>query len=185
MRKGPPLTVYMSQEGHASVDKAMGILGMGRRYLRKIIVRDDFTIDLDALRKKVAEDRQDGNHPICVLGGAGTTNTGAVDPLEDLADFCQTQGLWFHVDAAYGGPAARTKTVGKLFRGIERADSVVVNPHKWLYIPAEAACILVREPEALRQTFEVSADYLNLSMFVIRHSISMKTYFMDMWKASL
>ena len=94
---------------------------------------------------------------VCV---AGTTNTGAVDPLSALAEFCQAQGLWFHVDAAYGGPAASTKAAGKLFRGLEQADSLVVNPHKWLYVPAEAACILVREPAALRQTFQVAADYL-------------------------
>jgi aromatic-L-amino-acid/L-tryptophan decarboxylase len=160
MRGGPPLTVYASQEVHASVDKAMLILGMGRDQLRKIAVGDDFTIDPDALEKQVSDDRNDGYHPICVVGAAGTTNTGAVDPLNALADFCKNQKLWFHVDAAYGGPAARTEIAGKLFRGLERADSVVVNPHKWLYVPAEAACILVRDPAALRRTFQVSADYL-------------------------
>jgi len=160
MRGGPRLTVYTSQEVHASVDKAMMILGMGRDQLRKIAVRDDFTIDLEALEKQVSEDRNFGYRPICVVGVAGTTNTGAVDPLSALAEFCQAQGLWFHVDAAYGGPAASTKAAGKLFRGLEQADSLVVNPHKWLYVPAEAACILVREPAALRQTFQVAADYL-------------------------
>lgn len=160
MRGGPPLTVYASQEVHASVEKAMMILGMGRDQLRKVAVGDDFTIDLNALEKRVSDDRNNGFHPICVVGVAGTTNTGAVDPLNALADFCQDQRLWFHVDAAYGGPAARTEIAGKLFRGLERADSVVVNPHKWLYVPAEAACILVREPAALRRTFQVSADYL-------------------------
>lgn len=160
MRGGPLLTVCASQEVHASVDKAMMILGMGRDQLRKIAVQDDFTIDLDALEKQVSEDRDNGYHPICVVGVAGTTNTGAVDPLNALADFCQAQGLWFHVDAAYGGPAARTEIAAKLFQGLERADSVVVNPHKWLYVPAEAACILVREAGALRHTFQVLADYL-------------------------
>ena len=160
MRGGPLLTVYASREVHASVDKAMVILGMGRDHLRKIAVRDDFTIDLEALKKQVREDRNEGYHPICVVGVAGTTNTGAVDPLDRLAEFCQAQGLWFHLDAAYGGPAASTKVAGKLFQGLELADSVVVNPHKWLYVPAEAACILVREPAALRHTFQVAADYL-------------------------
>lgn len=160
MRGGPPLTVYVSQEGHASLDKGMMLLGMGRDQLRKIGFRDDFTIDLDSLEKQVIQDRSNGYRPICVVGVAGTTNTGAVDPLDALAEFCQAQGLWFHVDAAYGGPAARTKAAGRLFRGMERADSVVVNPHKWLYVPAEAACILVREPAALRNTFRVAADYL-------------------------
>ena len=160
MRGGPPLLVYASQEVHASVDKAMMILGMGHDQLRKIAVRDDFTIDLDLLEKKVSQDRNDGYHPICVVGAAGTTNTGAVDPLDRLAEFCHAQGLWFHVDAAYGGPAACTKVAGNLFRGLEQADSIVVNPHKWLYVPAEAACILVREPASLRRTFQVFADYL-------------------------
>ena len=160
MRGGPPMTVYVSQEGHASLEKGMVLLGMGRNQLRKIAVRDDFTVDLEALENQVTEDRKNGFRPICVVGNAGTTNTGAVDPLDALAEFCRTQALWFHVDAAHGGPAAGTKAAGKFFQGLEKADSVVVNPHKWLYVPAEAACILVREPRALRHTFQVVADYL-------------------------
>jgi aromatic-L-amino-acid/L-tryptophan decarboxylase len=160
MRGGPPVTVYMSQEGHASLEKGMALLGMGRNQLRKIAVRDDFTIDMEALKKQVSDDRQNGLHPICVVGNAGTTNTGAVDPLDTLAEFCREQDLWFHVDAAYGGPAAGTRAAGKLFRGLDRAGSVLVNPHKWLYVQAEAACILVRNPGALRDTFQVVADYL-------------------------
>jgi aromatic-L-amino-acid/L-tryptophan decarboxylase len=160
MRGGPPLTAYVSQEGHASLDKAMVILGMGRSQLRKIAVREDCTIDLNSLAKQVTEDRKNGCRPICVVGIAGTTNTGAVDPLDALAEFCREEALWFHVDAAYGGPAARTKIADKLFLGLDRADSVAVNPHKWLYVPAEAGCILVRDPAALRHTFQVVADYL-------------------------
>jgi aromatic-L-amino-acid/L-tryptophan decarboxylase len=160
MRGGPAVTVYVSQEGHASLEKSMVLLGMGRNQLRKIAVVDDFTIDLEALEKQVTEDRKNGYHPICVVGNAGTTNTGTVDPLDALAEFCRKQELWFHVDAAYGGPAAGTEVARRLFRGLDRADSVVVNPHKWLYVPAEAACILVREPRALRDTFQVVADYL-------------------------
>jgi aromatic-L-amino-acid/L-tryptophan decarboxylase len=160
MRGGPPVTVYVSQEGHASLEKGMTLLGMGRDQLRKTAVRDDFTIDLEALEKQVTEDRKNGYHPICVVGNAGTTNTGAVDPLDALADFCGKQDLWFHVDAAYGGPAAGTEAAGRFFRGLDRADSVLVNPHKWLYVQAEAACILVRDSSALRDTFQVVADYL-------------------------
>jgi aromatic-L-amino-acid/L-tryptophan decarboxylase len=157
---GPPLTVYVSQEGHASIDKSMALLGMGRGQLRRIAVRDDFTIDLEALAQQVTADRANGYHPICVVGNAGTINTGAVDPLAALAAFCRTQGLWFHVDAAYGGPAARTCVAGPLFQGLAEADSVVVNAHKWLYVPVEASCILVRQPSALRDTFRIVADYL-------------------------
>jgi aromatic-L-amino-acid/L-tryptophan decarboxylase len=160
VRGGPALTVYVSQEGHASLDKAMALLGMGRGRLRKIAVLDDFTIDLEALRHQVATDRANGYQPICVVGNAGTINTGAVDPLIALAEFCRTQQLWFHVDAAYGGPAARTAAAGALFEGLAQADSVVVNPHKWLYVPVEASCILVRQPSALGDTFRIVADYL-------------------------
>lgn len=159
MRGGPPVTVYVSQEGHASLEKSMVLLGMGRNQLRTIAVAEDFTIDLKALARQVIEDRRNGYRPICVVGNAGTTNTGAVDPLDALAEFCKRQELWFHVDAAYGGPAAATEAAARFFRGLDHADSVVVNPHKWLYVPAEAACILVREPRALRDTFQIAADY--------------------------
>jgi len=160
MRGGPPVTVYVSQEGHASLDKSMILLGMGRDQLRRIAVREDFTIDLDALQKQIRQDRSAGYRPICVVGNAGTTNTGTVDPLDALADLCREHDLWFHIDAAYGGPAAGTGAAGALFRGLNRADSVVVNPHKWLYVPVEASCILVRKSGALRSTFEITADYL-------------------------
>src|SRR4029434_10314300 len=116
MRGGRPVTMYVSQEGHASIEKAMILLGMGSNQLRKIAVVDDFTIDLEALEKQVTEDRKNGYHPICVVGNAGTTNTGAVDPLEAVAEFCRKQDLWFHVDAAYGGPAAGTQVA------VERLD---------------------------------------------------------------
>jgi aromatic-L-amino-acid/L-tryptophan decarboxylase len=157
---GPPLTVYVSQEGHASIDKSMALLGMGRDQLRRIAVRDDFTIDLEALAEQVTADRSHGYHPICVVGNAGAINTGAVDPLADLAEFCRTEGLWLHVDAAYGGPAARTSVAGPLFHGLAEADSIVVNAHKWLFVPVEASCLLVRQPSALRGTFRIEADYL-------------------------
>src|SRR6266851_1300754 len=176
MRGGPSVTVYVSQEGHASLEKSMVLLGMGRNQLRKISVLDDFIIDLEALEKQVTEDRKNGYYPICVVGNAGTTNTGAVDPLDALAEFCQKQELWFRVDAAYGGPAAGTEAAGRLFRGLDRADSVVVNPHKWLYVPAEAACILVREPRALRDTFQVVADYLQESEAIGDGPLDFKDY---------
>ncbi|WP_263418124.1 pyridoxal phosphate-dependent decarboxylase family protein [Terriglobus albidus] len=160
MYRSPVATVYVSTEGHASIEKAMGLLGMGRTALRKIPVGEDFTINRQALMERVTEDRRNGCIPICVIGNAGTTNTGAVDQLNDLADFCHEQNLWFHVDGAYGGPAAQTKAAGALFRGLDRADSLVINPHKWLYVPVEAACILVRDSEVLPETLGIEADYL-------------------------
>jgi aromatic-L-amino-acid/L-tryptophan decarboxylase len=161
MRSGPSLTAYVSQEGHVSLEKCMALLGIGRRQLRRIAVHDDLTIDLEALERQIARDRATGCHPICVVGTAGTTNTGAIDPLEALAGLCRAQGLWFHVDAAYGGPAARTEVAGALLRGLDQADSIVVNPHKWLFVPVEASCILVRRASALRDTFRITADYLH------------------------
>src|SRR5260370_41070549 len=105
MRGGPPVTVYVSQEGHASLEKGMALLGMGRNPLRKIALRDDFTIDLEALENQITEDRKNGYRPICVVGNAGTTNTCAVDRLDALAELRRKQDLRIHVDAADGGGA--------------------------------------------------------------------------------
>src|SRR5260370_5809922 len=107
MRGGPPVTVYVSQEGHASLEKGMVLLGMGRNQLRKIALRDDFTIDLEALENQITEGRKNGYRPICVLGNAGTTSTGALAPLDALAVFCRKKDVWFHVDAAVGGRVLR------------------------------------------------------------------------------
>ncbi len=155
-----PMTVYVSEEGHSSFDKAIDMLGIGLNHLRKIPVNDHFQIDLEKLEQKIEEDRLAGLNPICIIGIAGTTNTGAVDDLSALADLSRKHNLWYHVDAAYGGPAARHPSVAGLFKGMEAADSVVINPHKWLYVPFEAACILVKEPEKLRRTFSLIPDYL-------------------------
>lgn len=155
-----PMTVYVSTEGHSSFDKAVDMLGIGKRNLRKIPVDASFRIDLEKLEEQIIADKAVGLSPICVIGIAGTTNTGAVDDLKGVAEIAEKHGLWFHVDAAYGGPAAALDSVGKLFAGVKRADSVVVNPHKWLYVPFEAACILVKEPENLRRTFSMIPDYL-------------------------
>lgn len=160
MYGGAPVTVYISREGHSSIDKAVDMLGIGKRYLRKIPVDDEMRMRTDLLKQQIAEDLQAGLHPICIVGVAGTTNNGAVDPLNELADICEKHNLWYHVDAAYGGPAAGVEEVSHLFRGIERADSVVVNPHKWLYVPFEAGGVLVKNPDHLKQTFSTLPDYL-------------------------
>ncbi|MDZ7772691.1 MAG: aminotransferase class I/II-fold pyridoxal phosphate-dependent enzyme [Balneolaceae bacterium] len=155
-----PLTVYVSEEGHSSFDKAVDMLGIGRNYLRKVPVDEELRIDLEALERLIDRDRNAGFHPICAIGVAGTTNNGAVDDLDGVADICEKHDLWYHVDAAYGGPAARVEGVSHLFSGLERADSLVVNPHKWLYVPFEAGGALVRNPEHLRATFSTIPDYL-------------------------
>jgi aromatic-L-amino-acid/L-tryptophan decarboxylase len=155
-----PMTIYVSEEGHSSFDKAVDALGIGLNNLRKIPVNDQFQIRPDLLRQQIKKDRKDGLNPICVIGIAGTTNSGAVDNLGVLSDIAKEEKMWYHVDAAYGGPAAKLPSVRHLFDGIEEADSVVVNPHKWLYVPFEAACILVKESEKLRRTFSLIPDYL-------------------------
>lgn len=155
-----PMTIYVSEEGHSSFDKAVDMLGIGKKYLRKIPVNDQFQIDTKKLEEKIVQDKSAGLNPICVIGIAGTTNTGAIDDLENLAEVAKKHGLWYHVDAAYGGPAAAVDSVRSQFSGVEKADSVVINPHKWLYVPFEAACILVKEPEKLRRTFSHLPDYL-------------------------
>ncbi len=155
-----PMTIYVSEEGHSSFDKAVDMLGIGKKYLRKIPVNDQFQIETEKLEATIEEDRLAGLNPICVIGIAGTTNTGAIDDLEALADIAIKHGMWYHVDAAYGGPAAAVDSVRSQFSGLEKADSVVINPHKWLYVPFEAACILVKEPVKLRKTFSHLPDYL-------------------------
>lgn len=160
LRAGPPLTMYVSAEGHSALDKSVTLLGLGRRHLRKIPTLEDFTIDVAALRDAIQRDRAAGAHPICVIGNAGTVNTGAVDPLDALADVAAEEDLWFHVDGAYGAAAAGTALVGGLFRGLDRADSVALDPHKWLFVPFGAGCVLVRDPERLRDAFSLVPDYL-------------------------
>ncbi|MDZ7755756.1 pyridoxal phosphate-dependent decarboxylase family protein [Rhodohalobacter sp.] len=155
-----PMTIYVSEEGHSSFDKAVDALGIGLNNLRKIPVDDHFKIRTDLLKEQIQKDRKAGLNPICVIGIAGTTNSGAVDDLQKLADIAKEEKMWYHVDAAYGGPAAKLESVKHLFTGLEEADSVVVNPHKWLYVPFEAACILVKDPEKLRRTFSLIPDYL-------------------------
>ena len=157
---GPALTVYASTATHSCLDKSVEMLGLGARQLRKVRTRDDDTIDLGELQRMIGEDRAAGAYPICVVGNAGTVNTGAIDPLNALADLCAREGLWFHVDAAYGGPAAATRAAGRFFSGLERADSVALDPHKWLYVPLDVGCTLVRDPASLRDTFGINAPYL-------------------------
>lgn len=156
----PPQTVYVSAEGHSSFDKAVDMLGIGKKYLRKIPVDGKLRIDIEALDRAIEQDKKKGLHPICAIAVAGTTNTGAVDDLHAVADVCEKHDLWYHVDAAYGGPAAAVEGVAHLFEGIARADSVVINPHKWMYVPFEAGGVLVKNPDHLRATFSTIPDYL-------------------------
>ena len=156
----PRLLVYASTETHSSVRKAVELLGLGNQALRRIPVGPDYTIDVTALRQAIAADRSAGHRPICVVGNAGTVNTGATDDLPALADLCRDEGLWLHVDGAFGALAALAPSLRPLVRGIEQADSVAFDLHKWMYLPYEVGCTLVRDQVAHRATFNVSPAYL-------------------------
>ena len=154
----PPLVFYISEEGHSCLRKASYLLGLGEP--RVIPADDRYRMDLHALREAVRADRQARRHPFCVVGSAGTVNTGAVDPLDELADFCEDQGLWLHVDGAYGAFGILDPNVSHLYAGLERADSVALDPHKWLATPIECSCAIVRQGDLLRETFSLVPPYL-------------------------
>lgn len=156
---GPPLALYLSEETHVVSTRAADMLGLGTGAVRHIPVDDGYRIRLDALREAIARDRADGARPFAVVATAGTVATGAIDPLTAVADVCAEEGLWFHVDAAYGGPAAFTDDLRPLFEGIERADSIAFDPHKWLYTPLTGGCVLVRDMQALPDAFSYTASY--------------------------
>ncbi len=155
-----PIVVYASEEVHNCVDKAVDLLGIGWRQLRKIPADDRFRLRLDPLKQAIAADRAAGLRPGIVVGTAGTVNTGAIDPLEELADLCAAEGLWFHVDGAYGALASVSPKLRPLFRGLDRADSVAADPHKWLYVPYEAGAALVRDPGRMADAFRRPAPYI-------------------------
>jgi len=157
---GPRLSVYASTETHSSVRKAVELLGLGHDALRAIPVAADYTIDLKALRATLAADRAAGWRPICIVGNAGTVNTGATDDLRALAQLSRDEQAWFHVDGAFGALAALVPELRPLVRGLEEADSVAFDLHKWLYMPYEVGCTLVRDQQAHRATFNVTPAYL-------------------------
>ncbi len=156
----PPLVIYASEQAHSSVDKAAIALGLGIAGLRKVPVDAAFRMDAGALETMLAEDRARGRLPIAVVATAGTTSTTSLDPLAAIAAICRREALWLHVDAAYAGSAAICPEFRPLFDGIEAADSVVVNPHKWLFTPVDCSVLLVREPAALRAAFSLVPEYL-------------------------
>jgi aromatic-L-amino-acid/L-tryptophan decarboxylase len=156
----PVLTVYASDQVHSCVDKAVDLLGIGTNNLRKIPSDDAFRLPMKALAAAVAADRREGRTPAIVVGNAGTVNTGAIDPLEEISDFCRRENLWFHADGAYGAMARLSPALSPLFAGLERADSIAADPHKWLYVPYEAGATLVREPGRLAAAFRRFPEYL-------------------------
>jgi aromatic-L-amino-acid/L-tryptophan decarboxylase len=161
--RGPGDAVaYVSSEGHASVARALRILGVG--HVRTVTAGPDCRLEPEAVRAAVAADRAAGLTPFCLAATAGTTSTGAVDPLPALADLCAEDELWLHVDGAYGAPAVLTEPGRAVLAGLDRADSLVLDPHKWLFQPYEIGCVLVREPDLLERTFALSGVYLRDTM---------------------
>src|SRR5881398_1049824 len=154
-----PLRVSASEETHHSVAKAAAFLGIGRDNVRLIRVDEHYKINLDELEAAIEEDRTAGHVPICVVANAGTVATGAFDPLPQISEIARRFNLWLHVDGAYGGFAALAPSARPLFASIEEADSVALDPHKWLYLPVDCGCILYRDPEAARATFAHEAEY--------------------------
>jgi glutamate/tyrosine decarboxylase-like PLP-dependent enzyme len=157
---GRRMCVYVSEEGHFSIAKAAGMLGLGEANVRAVKTDDCFRIDLADLTRLVEADAAAGHLPFCVVANLGTTATGAVDPLPEVAAFCRRQRLWLHVDAAYGGFAALAPSARYFFAGIAEADSITLDPHKWLYLPVGCGCVLYRDPAMANAAFRKGAAYI-------------------------
>ncbi|HEY3042521.1 MAG TPA: aminotransferase class V-fold PLP-dependent enzyme [Vicinamibacterales bacterium] len=169
LRGAPDLAVYASTETHTWIQKATDLFGLGTDAIRWIPVDDRQQMIPSALRRQIEEDRQRGARPFLVVGTAGSVSTGAVDPLPQLAEICREFDLWFHVDGAYGGLAAQVPGAPDALRGLSQADSVAVDPHKWLYAPLEAGCVLVRRAGDLRNTFSYRPAYYHFDDQVVNY----------------
>lgn len=158
--KPEKMVLYASEESHSSIQKSVELLGLGSEAIRLLPVNKFFQIDTTMLSSAIISDRKNGLKPFCVVGVAGTTNTGSVDDLRSLAKICKREKLWFHVDGAFGAWACLTSKAKKTVAGIELADSLALDLHKWMYMPYEIGCILVREDKQHRKTFSLTPDYL-------------------------
>jgi aromatic-L-amino-acid/L-tryptophan decarboxylase len=159
LRGLPELTIYASTEAHVVIARAADLLGLGSDAVRAIPVDERFRMRVDLLEAAIERDLAAGARPAAVVATAGTTATGAIDPLPAIADLCERHGAWMHVDGAYGGPAVLADDLRPLLAGIERADSIAIDPHKWLYAPVQISFVLVREMQRLADSFSVEASY--------------------------
>lgn len=159
-----PFTVYCSTETHSSIDKSIQLLGIGSDHLRKIPVNDDFTINLEMLEQKIKQDLENDYLPFCIVGNAGTVNTGAIDDLTALANCAKTHKMWFHIDGCYGGLASSLASKKQLYKGINLADSLALDFHKWLYQPFEVGCVLVKNWGLMKNAYFEKASYLDKSL---------------------
>jgi len=157
---GAQPVVYASAESHHSLDKSVGLLGLGRKALRRIPLNDRYAMDVTALEQAIASDRRGGRKPFCVVATAGTTNSGMIDDIPAIADLCQRAGLWLHLDGSYGAAVTFSDTHRHLVRGIECCDSVTIDPHKWLAVPFVAGVVLTRHPQAMQAAFGVTTPYM-------------------------
>ena len=156
----PRLRYYASQEAHSSVDKAGIVLGVGQEGLRKIGVDGEFRLDVGQLEQAIQEDIKDGWLPFAVVATVGTTSTTSIDPVPQIADVCERYGLWLHVDGAYGGSAAVDPAMRWVLAGCERADTLIVNPHKWLFTPIDCSVFYTRKPDVVKAAFSLVPEYL-------------------------
>ncbi len=156
------LRIYASSETHFSIAKAAALLGIGRENVQYVAVDERFKIRVDDLVAKITADLETGHIPFCVVANAGTVNTGAVDPLWEIRGVADRFQLWMHVDGSYGALAVLAESARKLFAGIERADSVALDPHKWLYLPVDVGCVIYREPQMARTAFAHEAEYTRI-----------------------
>jgi glutamate/tyrosine decarboxylase-like PLP-dependent enzyme len=152
--------IYISDQTHSSNIKAIRTIGFRKDQVRIIPTDLEFKISMNKLKNVIAKDRLEGYVPFCMIATAGTTNTGTVDPLDEIAELCKAENLWFHIDAAYGGAAILSKKGAKILKGIQKADSLTVDPHKWFYQPYEMGCLLVRNHKWLSKTFTEKPEYL-------------------------
>jgi aromatic-L-amino-acid decarboxylase len=156
----PCLRIYTSEYGHSSIDKAALALGLGLESVRRVAVDDTYRMQPQALAEAIREDRSAGILPFCVVATAGTTSCTSIDPIAEVAAICEREQLWLHVDGAHGGAAAILPELNSLFDGWERADSIVINPHKWMFVPLDLSVLYTRKREVLRSTFSLTPEYL-------------------------
>lgn len=159
-REVPPLRVYASDQAHSSVEKAAITLGLGEESVRRVASDAEFRMVPEALRQAIEEDARSGARPLATVATVGTTSTASVDPVIAIAKTCREHGVWLHVDAAYGGAMGLLPEGRWAMRGVERADSIVINPHKWLFVPLDFSTLFVRRPELLREVFALTPEYL-------------------------
>lgn len=159
----PRLRIYCSEHAHSSVDKAAMTLGLGLENVVHVACDADFRLRPEMLHRAIQADRAQGFRPLAVVATAGTTSMTSVDPIGDIATICQRESLWLHVDGAYGGSAMAVPEMRPLFAGLEKADSLVVNPHKWLFTPMDCSVLFIRHPKVLRRAFSLVAEYLTTS----------------------